>query len=214
MQTITRKSTLSFTEAGTVTAICFGLFILVSVQALMDGFPAATATDAGNAWVVGVELTLGAAALFYLHLRGFDIASLYPAPTVPGSVVGVGVAGAAWLVAMVVTALFHSPGDVDRVAFSVEGVSAIGVVALSVVNGTYEEVFLLGVLMRGLRGFGLSVALGVPLLVRVLYHVYQGPLGVVQVGAAGLALSLSYVVTQRLWPAVLAHILLDVLAFL
>lgn len=208
-----RKSTLSYAEAGIVTAICFGLFILLSLQAVLAGFPEASFSDDGNAWIVGVELTLAACALFYLHLRGFDVASLYPAPTLPGSLAGLGVFALSWLVGVIAMELFHSPGQADMVEFSNRGVSALSAVALSVVNGTYEEVFLLGVLVRGLRGFGLSVAVGSSLLVRVLYHAYQGPLGVVSVAAVGLVLTLAYVITRRLWPAVLAHILLDLAIF-
>lgn len=40
-------------------------------------------------------------------------------------------------------------------------------VLLGIVNGTYEEMFLLGFLLRGLRGYGLSIAIGVSVLVRV-----------------------------------------------
>jgi hypothetical protein len=67
-----RKSTLSCGEAAIVTAICFGLFILVSVNAALAGFPEARATDAGDAWLVGIELMLGASALLFLRARSFD----------------------------------------------------------------------------------------------------------------------------------------------
>jgi membrane protease YdiL (CAAX protease family) len=87
---------------------------------------------------------------------------------------------------------------------------SLSVVALvSLVNGTFEEVFLLGFLMRGLRGYGLSIAFGVPSLVRILCHVYQGPLGTISVLAVGLVFGAYYVRTTKLWPAVFAHILLD-----
>ncbi len=194
-----------------VTAICFGLFILVAFQAMGAGFPDAQFTDAGNFNLVGLELVLGACALLYLHGRGFDIGSLYPAPTWSGSLLGLGVCALCVVAAWVAMALFHTPGPAEMVDISFAAVSPASAVALAVVNGSYEEIFLLGVLVRGLRGFGLSVAVGLPLLVRVLYHVYQGPLGVVSVAAAGLVMTLSYVATGRLWPAVLAHMLLDLL---
>ena len=209
LQTKTLKTTLSLAEAGTVAAICFGLFILFAVQAATAGFPEARFSDEGNASIVGLELVLASCALIYLHLRGFDIASLYPTPTVKDSVIGTGVAVLAWVACVAVVLLYETPGQADKVAFSFEGVSALAGVALALVNGTYEEVFLLGVLTRGLRSFGLSAAVGVPLLVRLLYHVYQGPLGLVTVSVAGLAMTLAYLVTGRLWPSVLAHILLD-----
>ena len=205
----TLKSTLTLAEAGTVAAICFGLFTLFAVQAALAGFPEARFSDAGHASIVGMELVLASCALIYLNLRRFDIASLYPAPTVKGSVIGVALAIGICLVCVVVVALFETPGQIDRVAVSFADVSPLAAVTLALVNGTYEEVFLLGVLTRGLRGFGLSVAVGLPLLVRLLYHVYQGPLGLVTVGVAGLGVTLTYLATGRLWPSVFAHILLD-----
>lgn len=209
-----RKSTLTYAEAGVVTAICFGLFILVAFQAAGAGFPDAQFTDAGNLNLVGLELVLGTFALLYLHFRGFDIRSLYPAPTLSGSMLGLVVCLLCLVLAGGVMWLFHTPGQADMVDISFAAVSPVSAVALAIVNGSYEEIFLLGVLVRGLRGFGLSVAVGVPLLVRVLYHVYQGPLGVVSVGVVGLVLTLSYVATGRLWPAVLAHMLLDIVPML
>ena len=44
------------------------------------------------------------------------------------------------------------------------------VVAFAMVNGTFEEVFLLGVLARGLKDHGLLFAGGFSLLVRLLYR--------------------------------------------
>ena len=87
---------------------------------------------------------------------------------------------------------------------------APGSVVELMVNGTFEEVFLLGVLVRGLRAHGLPFAIGVSLLVRVLYHLYQGPLGAVWVLSIGLMLTLFYVRGKQLWPPVLAHILWDI----
>ena len=207
-----RKSTLTFAEAGTVTLICFGLFMLFSFQAMAGGFPEVRFSDESNAGIVGLELVLGACALIYLHLRGFDIPSLYPVPTWRDSLIGLGLFVLSWLAAVVAMALFHTPGQTEAAEFSIHGSSALSTVALSLVNGSYEEVFLLGVLVRGLRGFGLSLAVGLPLLVRVLYHTYQGPLGMIAVAAVGLVLTLAYVGTGRLWPPVLAHILLDAAA--
>lgn len=41
--------------------------------------------------------------------------------------------------------------------------------------------FWLGYLVRGFAAVGASFAIGLSLLVRVLYHLYQGPLGAVSV---------------------------------
>jgi membrane protease YdiL (CAAX protease family) len=79
------------------------------------------------------------------------------------------------------------------------------------VNGTYEEVFLLGFLQRGLRSYGLSIAVGVAVLVRVLYHLYQGPVGTLWVLGFGAVFSLYYLRSEQLWPPAFAHILWDII---
>lgn len=88
------------------------------------------------------------------------------------------------------------------------------IVPLAIVNGAYEEVFLLGFLMRGLRRFGASNAIGVSLLVRLLHHMYQGPLGALSVLVFGGVLSIFYWRKGQLFPAVFAHVLAHIVPFL
>jgi len=210
MTPASRRSTLTLLEATVVSSVCFGLFILASLQAVMAGFPDAHYSETGNAWSIGVEAVLAVAALGYLRVRGFDIASLYPRPTLAGSVSGLGLFLLAWVIGALAMLPFIAPDAEQVVGFSFAGVSLLSTVLFAMVNGAFEEVFLLGVLMRGLRGYGLSLAIGVPLLVRVLYHLYQGPLGVVWILAFGLTFSLAYLRRQDLWPPVLAHVLWDI----
>jgi membrane protease YdiL (CAAX protease family) len=129
-----------------------------------------------------------------------------------GVLLYVAAAGASWA-AMGLFDTAHYAEPLERLMAG----SPIGVpmlVLLGIVNGSYEEIFLLGFLLRGLRGYGLAVAIGLSLLVRVLYHLYQGPLGAINASMIGLAFSLSYVATGRLFPAVFAHVLWDIVPFL
>jgi membrane protease YdiL (CAAX protease family) len=197
-------------DAAVVSAICFGMFIFWSTQAVLSGFPEARLSDASNAWMILVEVVLAAAALLYLYARGFDIRSLYPIPNLRGTFLGLGIFVAAFLAGAIATAPLTGSERPLMTEFSYSGVSLISAVLVAMVNGTFEEAFLLGVLVRGLRGYGLSVAVGISLLVRVLYHLYQGPLGAVWVLAIGLTFSLFYVHGKQLWPLVFAHILWDI----
>jgi membrane protease YdiL (CAAX protease family) len=206
-----RRTNLSIHEAAVVSAICFGLFIVWSTQAVLSGFPEARYSDSGDAWMVLVEAVLAASALLYLRARNFDVWSLYPQPDLRGTLFGLGLFVAAWLAGVIATAPFMSPGGPSQVTeFSFSGVSIASTVLFAMANGAFEEVFLLGVLVRGLRAYGLSIAIGVPLLVRLLYHLYQGPLGAVWVLAFGLTFTLFYIRNSRLWPAVFAHTLWDI----
>lgn len=209
------RSTLTLLEAACVSCICFGLFTFWSFEAVAAGLPDVQLSNAGNGLTIGLEITMAGVALLFLRWRGFDIASLYPAPTLRLSLLGLGLYCLCWLAGwLATTALLPWSVQWRPVEFSTAEVSLIAIVLLAIVNGTFEEVFLLGVLVRGLRRFGLPVAIGLSLLVRVFYHLYQGPEGAVWVAAFGLTLTLAYVVTRRLWPSVLAHILWDIVPLL
>lgn len=210
----TRTTTTPF-EAAAIVAICFGLMIWQSLQAVAAGFPSGPFTDAGSYWLVATEVVFGVIALLVLHARGFAVGSLYPTPTLRGALAGAALYVVATLVAMASEAPFASaaaPQPIDSMVSDAR-LSMSAIITLAVVNGTFEEVFLLGFLTRGLRSFGLGMALGVALLVRVLYHLYQGPLGALSVLAFGLVLSLYYVRSLALWPPVFAHILADIVPF-
>ena len=203
-------TTLTLLDVVVVSTVCFGLFILASLQAVLADFPAAEFDDTGNFATIIIEFVLGALALLYLHARRFDIASLYPQPEWRGALVGAGLYALAVAMGTLVTAPFQ--GGV--VEFSYQGMSMTSTVLMAMVNGTFEEVFLLGVLGRGLQSRGISIAVGLPLLVRISYHLYQGPVGALWILTMGLVFALYYLRTGRLWPVVFAHILGDIVPVL
>lgn len=209
------RTTTTPAEAIGIVTLCFGWFIIVSAHAVSVGFHSGSFSEAGALGLVALEIILAAVAIYVLGSRGFDIASLYPQPSLVGVLAGLVVSAAAFGAAWAVTSVF----DWDYYSLPLErlmGGAPIGLpalVLLGIVNGAYEEMFLLGFLLRGLRGYGLSIAIGVSILVRVLYHLYQGPLGALYVGVFGLVLSLYYVSSGKLFPVILAHAMWDIIPF-
>ena len=206
-------------EALAVIAICFGWFIAVSISTVAAGFPPGSATfdDSSLIELIAIELVLGALALALLRARGHSIARLLPTPTWRGCLAGAGILFVAMAVWTLIAGLFPAD-ELARQPIAVEtasrkAVSVSLVIALSMVNGLYEETFLAGYLIRQLRSAGPSLAIGISVLVRVLYHLYQGPLGAVSVLVFGLVVSAFYWRSGRLWPIVFAHTLADAIAF-
>lgn len=212
---MTQRTTTTPGEAALIVLLCFGWSILASLNAVSADFKSGSFSERGFLELVAYEIVVGTAAVYTLKVRGFDVGSLYPRPYAWGLVSGIVVALCAGLAGRLIT----SPFDYAWYSEPLErlmGGDPVGVgylVLLGIVNGTYEEVFLLGFLTRGLRGYGLSVAIGVSLLVRVLCHLYQGPLGAIYVGAFGLVLTLYYVASGKLFPVVFAHALWDIIPF-
>src|SRR6186713_905432 len=81
---------------------------------------------------------------------------------------------------------------------------------VSVVNGVFEELFVAGYIITSLTARrGMWTAINVSVVVRLLYHVYQGPIGIMTVVPMGLLYGYVYSRTRQLWPLMVAHVLLD-----
>lgn len=203
-------------EALAIVAICFGWFIFSALQSAASAGHNTAFSDETLLQIIAVEIVSGGLALAVLKRRNWSLAKLLPTPTALGCGIGVllyiATIPASWLA----MAPFYEPHLVQplRDLMPQQRPSPLIVVSLAMVNGMYEEVFLLGYLLRGLRQHGLIFALGASLLVRLLYHVYQGPLGAASVLAFGLIVSLYYVRTWALWPAAFAHVVADTVALL
>ena len=88
-------------------------------------------------------------------------------------------------------------------------------IAVSLINPVFEEVFVCGYVITALRksrnpwaGVHVSVA------IRLLYHVYQGAIAAIGVAPFGLIMALWYRRTGRLWPVIAAHAATDFAALL
>ena len=92
------------------------------------------------------------------------------------------------------------------------GLSMQLVFLVSVVNGIFEELFVAGYIITSLaERRGMWMAINVSVVVRLLYHLYQGPIGVMTIVPMGLLYGYVYARTRQLWPLVVAHILVDII---
>jgi membrane protease YdiL (CAAX protease family) len=82
----------------------------------------------------------------------------------------------------------------------------------STVNGIFEELFVGRLHHHALRDVrGVWTAINVSTVVRLLYHLYQGPIGVITIIPMGLLYGYVYARTRLLWPLIFAHVLIDII---
>ena len=87
------------------------------------------------------------------------------------------------------------------------------VVAAALLNPVFEEFLWLGYAIPALGNrFGLRIAFTVSVVLRVLVHVYQGRLALIAILPLGVIFTWYYLRTKRLWPVVVAHVIVDALA--
>ncbi len=206
-------------EFWCIVVLAFGYPIAESAWALLQE-PATgpiRITDA-DLWVtVGYELVVGMLILTILRLRGMPWAAWRPRLGQVETIHGIGLFFAAvmsmWLAYGLVSGF---PGAADRLAARpVEGaLGLVAIVAAALVNPVFGEAINLGYLQERLRGHGAATAIGAVLLVRLLTHAYEGPHAIVGVLPVGLVFGVYVWRTGRVWPAILAHLLLDLIGLL
>jgi uncharacterized protein len=82
----------------------------------------------------------------------------------------------------------------------------------STANGIFEELFVAGYIITVMReARGVWVAINVSTVVRLLYHLYQGPLAVLTIVPMGILYGYFYARTRQLWPLIFAHVLVDII---
>ena len=173
-------------------------------------------TDARLLTTLGIEAVITATLLPFLLRRGWDPRSVTPPPEsmdiLRGLLVWVALILALYVSVLVTSAFVH-----DMVAFLKERqftghISPAVVVAASLLNPIFEEFLWLGYAIPAVGSrFGIGVACAVSIILRVSVHLYQGNLAFISVLPIAIVLTWYYVGTGRLWPTVVAHVIVDAL---
>jgi membrane protease YdiL (CAAX protease family) len=197
----------------------FGLPIFNSILSIGQAdIPAVQFTNAGLIAILVVEMLQSLFLVWFLRIRGWTLEKLGLGVTFRGTAYGVGLIivtfAALWAVQNL--AQWALPIDMDAAAArypkASPDLSMHLVFLVSTVNGIFEEVFVAGYIITALapvRGMwtGINVSTGV----RLLYHLYQGPMGILSVVPVGLLFGYVYARSRQLWPLILAHIVIDII---
>ena len=207
-------------EFAVVVLGAFGYFIVIS-SAVVLGWSSDNPTDAGFKYLILHELIVGAVLAIFLLVRGWSLKRIGLAPTLKDTGIGLllvagnGVAwGTIWtLVAAVSQSTVQAAREVITTLSAAPGTAFWTVALASLVNGTFEETFVCGYVITALKDRSTPwTAINVSVGVRLLYHSYQGPIGMMFVVLTGVSIGYWYVRTGRLWPPIVAHAVIDVLA--
>ena len=210
----TRHASLS--EIALVLGVPTLLFLSSSIRWRLLHHGAVVFTDSRLLITLGLEAVITAALLPYLLRRGWNPLKVAPPPEAPDILRGVLV----WLA--ILAALYFtlfivylvSPGTVTSLqARQFTGsISPIVVISASLLNPIFEEFLWLGYAIPAVASrFGLGVASAVSVILRVSVHLYQGKLAFISVLPIAIVLTLYFVRTGRLWPTVVAHVIIDAL---
>lgn len=202
-------------EFATVILVVFGNFMATSIAAAFSALPPTPISNDALVGLVIYEVVILTAMGTFLAIRGWRLPDLGVTLTLKDTGIGyllAAVSYAAYVIAWMVYSLFAGSADAGNELVS-PGLQASTVVILSAVNGFFEELFVCGYLINALKKKRSVVfAINVSVAVRLAYHLYQGPLCVLNIVPMGLIFGYWFARTGRLWPLIVAHALLDFLA--
>lgn len=195
----------------------FGLPIFASIMSL------AASNDLRSPVFTNAELF--AAILFeviqlgflawFLRIRGWTLTKFGLAFSWSGTAIGIALLAVTYALAVGVQYVaqvvfqYDVQAAIARAPRFDENLSMQLLFLISVVNAIAEELFVAGYVITALQPRrGLWVAINASVVVRLLYHLYQGPIGVLTSVPMGLLYGYLYSRTRQLWPLIVAHVLL------
>ncbi len=203
-------------EFAVILAGAFGYNLFDSVCDVLQPHPGQGPTEAGTWWEVAYEGGTVVVLALLLWARGWNFKRLgletdwRDGPW--GLALAFGCIAAtitfAMLMQMLLPGLMHpgeggGDGDAHKLSLAVVG-------SLVIVNALYEELFAAGYVMAALKEKGLGeLGLNLSVAIRILLYIFQGVAGVLVMVPVGLILGFWYLRTGRLWPLILAHVVLN-----
>jgi len=208
-------------EFAIVVLVAFGYFVVISVLAAFGRYPqAGELTDRHLISLLIYELVLLTLLLSFLRLRGWTTDRFGIRIGAVETLTGFALAGGDYLAyALVVYTVYavwpRAAYAITSPHISSPGVSLATVIAVSIINPVFEEVFVCGYVIAALgKSRDPWVGVHVSVAIRLLYHVYQGAIAAIGVVPFGLIMAFWYRRTGRLWPVIVAHAVTDFAALL
>jgi len=208
-----------------VVSWAFGLQISASIMALATGGESGSAPGGALVFdnqaltnILVVELIQSTFLIWFLRVRGWTLEKVGLSISWRGTGLGWLLLIGTYVLAMGAQALAQWIMPLEMQVAGQQYPTADPRVSMqlvflaSTVNGIFEELFVAGYIITVLRDTrGTWTAINVSTVVRLLYHLYQGPIGVITIVPMGLLYGFVYARTRQLWPLIFAHILIDII---
>lgn len=198
-----------------VIGLAFGYFILSSISQVFAPPGSAPITENYLLFLIIYEPIILLAVFWFLKQRGWLFADFKLQPSLRTTGYGILLAGCAYISYVAVWRIvsFIAPGllkVISQATLVSNNINFIYILAVSVINPLFEELLVVGYVVSALKQVkGVTVAVVISVVIRLLYHLYQGPLAVMSMIPLGMIFGYWYAKRGKLWSVIVAHVLFD-----
>lgn len=212
------RSLPPWAETVFVVAVAFGIFIATSLDVALEPPQTPIESSAEDFLVLmAIELMQGLILLWFLRAREWTPEKLGVAPIelrdfLHPILLLVTVILVSWGAYYLATAI-RPDLAINNVGLDEEGVPAAIAISFSLVNAAYEEIFVCAYIVAAWRGTDTWTAIAISSVIRLAYHLYQGPLAIAMIFPMGVLMAWYFASQRRVLPLILTHAVLDIIAF-
>jgi membrane protease YdiL (CAAX protease family) len=201
-------------EIALVLGVPVALFLASSIAWRLRGRGGMMFTDRRLLLTLLIEAIIAASMLRYLSRRGWKPAEIAGVPEPQDVLRGFGLwLGVVTAYAVVLLGLYlvvpSFVAPLQKPQFT-GSLSPLVILIAALANPIFEEFLWLAYAIAALGNrYGLRVACVISVVLRVMVHLYQGRLAFITILPLGAIFTWYYVRSGRLWPVVVAHVVVD-----
>jgi membrane protease YdiL (CAAX protease family) len=198
-----------------VTGLSFGYFMLSSIAYFITPPSSAPITQNHISSLIIYEATILFVVLWFLKQRGWIYNDFKLRPSIKNTGYGILLAFCAYISYIMLCSLvsFMSPAffkAISQSSLATNDISFANILAVSIINPFFEELLVVGYVITVLKKVkSTTYAVNTSVAIRLVYHLYQGPLGVIAIIPVGLIFAYWYAKKEVLWSVIIAHSLFD-----
>lgn len=198
-----------------VNLICFGPFAARSIAGLIERKTSLTFDDRGALTLIAIELVCGTLAALLLRARGWKLSDFGLGPTTTRTVGGMLLLIGTYILIGGMYDLVRAATDTNPGAATASQTSLTWpvLIALTLVNPLYDELFVVAYNLNATRENGAAFAITLSAAIRFACHLEQGPIAAVTILPLGLLFASVYWRWRTVWPLVVAHGVMDFMGY-
>ena len=202
-------------ELVLVNLICFGPFAVRSILGVVEQKDVIVFDDRAAWTLLAIELVCGTLAALLLRARGWKLSDLGLRPSIPQTIGGTLLLMGTTILVGGIYEIVRASTHIDpgAVTASTTKLSWPVLIALTLINPFYDELFAVAYNVTASQTNGAAFAIALSAIVRLVCHLEHGPIASVTILPLAILFAAVFWRWRVVWPLIVAHGVMDFVGY-